>query len=55
MSFAFSCHVLHLLFAVLLRGAFPVASGWIAGESLTGVLLVMWENGPDLLHRLLGG
>src|SRR5262245_14622951 len=25
---------------------FPVASGWIAGESLMGVALVMWENVP---------
>jgi len=33
---------------------FPVASGWIAGESLTGVLLVAWEHGPELLSRLLG-
>ena len=31
---------------------FPVASGWIAGESLMGVTLVMWENGPEILHRL---
>jgi putative OPT family oligopeptide transporter len=34
---------------------FPVASGWIAGESLMGVLLVMWENGPALLRALLSG
>jgi uncharacterized oligopeptide transporter (OPT) family protein len=33
---------------------FPVASGWIAGESLMGVSLVMWENGPELLRRLFG-
>ena len=33
---------------------FPVASGWIAGESLTGVGLVMWENGPELVRKLLG-
>jgi putative OPT family oligopeptide transporter len=33
---------------------FPVASGWIAGESLMGVGLVMWENAPALLARLLG-
>jgi OPT family oligopeptide transporter len=32
---------------------FPVASGWIAGESLMGVMLVMWDNGPELLRRLL--
>jgi putative OPT family oligopeptide transporter len=34
---------------------FPVASGWIAGESLMGVLLVIWENGPGLVRALLGG
>ena len=33
---------------------FPVASGWIAGESLMGVALVIWENGPDLVRRLFG-
>ena len=33
---------------------FPVASGWIAGESLMGVALVIWENGPALLRVLLG-
>ena len=33
---------------------FPVASGWIAGESLMGVGLVMWENAPELINRLLG-
>ncbi len=33
---------------------FPVASGWIAGESLTGVGLVMWANGPELVRKLLG-
>src|SRR6266852_8422888 len=33
---------------------FPVASGWIAGESLTGVGLVMWENGPELMRKLFG-
>src|SRR5262249_19756260 len=31
---------------------FPVACGWIAGESLMGVALVIWENGPDLVRRL---
>ncbi len=31
---------------------FPVASGWIAGESLMGVTLVVWENGPELVRRL---
>jgi uncharacterized oligopeptide transporter (OPT) family protein len=34
---------------------FPVASGWIAGESLMGVVLVMWENGPALLRSLVSG
>ena len=33
---------------------FPVASGWIAGESLMGVGLVIWENGPDLVRKLFG-
>ncbi len=33
---------------------FPVASGWIAGESLMGVVLVIWENGPELLRKLTG-
>ena len=33
---------------------FPVASGWIAGESLMGVMLVVFENGPELLRKLLG-
>ena len=32
---------------------FPVASGWIAGESLMGVGIVMWENAPALIGRLL--
>ena len=33
---------------------FPVASGWIAGESLMGVSLVMWENGPELVRKIFG-
>jgi uncharacterized oligopeptide transporter (OPT) family protein len=33
---------------------FPVASGWIAGESLMGVALVFWEHGPELVRRLIG-
>jgi uncharacterized oligopeptide transporter (OPT) family protein len=33
---------------------FPVASGWIAGESLMGVTLVIAENGPELVRRLFG-
>jgi hypothetical protein len=27
---------------------FPAASGWIAGERLMGVTLVIWANGPEL-------
>jgi uncharacterized oligopeptide transporter (OPT) family protein len=34
---------------------FPVASGWIAGESLMGVFLVLWENGPEIARKLLAG
>jgi len=33
---------------------FPVASGWIAGESLMGVTLVIGENGAELVGRLFG-
>ncbi len=33
---------------------FPVASGWIAGESLMGVGLVIWEHGPELVRKLFG-
>ena len=33
---------------------FPVASGWIAGESLMGVGLVLWAHAGDLAHRLIG-
>ena len=33
---------------------FPVASGWIAGESLMGVALVMAEHGPALFRTLFG-
>jgi putative OPT family oligopeptide transporter len=33
---------------------FPVASGWIAGESLMGVTLVIWQSGPEIVQRLLG-
>ena len=33
---------------------FPVASGWIAGESLMGVTIVIWENAPELVRRLGG-
>ena len=35
---------------------FPVASGVIAGESLMGVGLTLWENGPTVFRALfLGG
>ncbi|PYN95982.1 MAG: peptide transporter [Candidatus Rokuibacteriota bacterium] len=33
---------------------FPVASGWIAGESLMGVTLVAAEHGPDLMRKIFG-
>ncbi|MBO0751956.1 MAG: OPT/YSL family transporter [Bradyrhizobiaceae bacterium] len=33
----------------------PVASGVVAGGSLTGVVLVFWANIGSILHRLLGG
>lgn len=33
---------------------FPVASGVIAGESLMGVALVFWENGPEMIKRVFG-
>jgi len=33
---------------------FPVASGIIAGGALMGVVLVFWENGPEILRQLLG-
>jgi uncharacterized oligopeptide transporter (OPT) family protein len=32
---------------------FPVASGVIAGGSLIGVILVFWENGPEMAKKLL--
>ena len=31
---------------------FPVASGVIAGESLMGVALIFWENGPEMIKNL---
>jgi putative OPT family oligopeptide transporter len=34
---------------------FPVASGIVAGESLMGVTLVFWENGPEMVRRLFDG
>jgi uncharacterized oligopeptide transporter (OPT) family protein len=33
---------------------FPVASGIIAGGSLMGVALIFWENGPELVKKLIG-
>jgi len=32
---------------------FPVSSGIIAGGSLMAVLLIFWENGPELIRQLL--
>jgi uncharacterized oligopeptide transporter (OPT) family protein len=32
---------------------FPVASGIIAGGSLMAVVLIFWENGPEMLRQLL--
>lgn len=32
---------------------FPVASGIIAGGSLMGVILIFWENGPQMVRQLL--
>jgi putative OPT family oligopeptide transporter len=32
---------------------FPVASGIIAGGSLMGVIMVFWENGPQMIKALL--
>ena len=31
---------------------FPVASGLIAGGSLMGVVLIFWENGPEIFRNL---
>ena len=31
---------------------FPVASGWIAGESLMGVVDTIWQNGPELVKTM---
>ncbi len=33
---------------------FPVASGIIAGGALMGVVLIFWENGPQMIKQLLG-
>jgi uncharacterized oligopeptide transporter (OPT) family protein len=32
---------------------FPVASGWIAGESLMGVVNTIWQNGPALVKAFM--
>ena len=32
---------------------YPVASGIIAGGSLMGVILIFWENGPEMLKKLI--
>lgn len=34
---------------------FPVASGIVAGGALMGVVIIFWENGPQMLRQLLGG
>lgn len=34
---------------------FPVASGIVAGGSLMGVILIFWENGPQMIRQLFGG
>jgi hypothetical protein len=34
---------------------YPVASGVIAGGSLMGVLLIFWENGPEMWRKIFGG
>jgi len=33
---------------------FPVAAGMIAGESLMGVVLIVWENGLDMISKIFG-
>ena len=33
---------------------FPVASGIVAGGALMGVVLIFWENGPQILRQLFG-
>lgn len=33
---------------------YPVASGVIAGGSLLGVLIIFWENGPEMIRKLFG-
>jgi len=31
-----------------------VCSGVIAGGALMGVALIFWENGPEMMRKLLG-
>ncbi len=33
---------------------FPVASGIVAGGALMGVVLIFWENGPEIVKQLFG-
>ncbi len=33
---------------------FPVASGVIAGGALMGVVIIFWENGPEMIRQLFG-
>jgi uncharacterized oligopeptide transporter (OPT) family protein len=33
---------------------YPIASGVMAGGALMGVALIFWQNGPEILHKLLG-
>jgi putative OPT family oligopeptide transporter len=33
---------------------YPIASGVIAGGSLMGVLLIFWENGPEMIRKFFG-
>ena len=32
---------------------FPVASGVVAGGSLMAVILIFWENGPQIAHQFI--
>jgi uncharacterized oligopeptide transporter (OPT) family protein len=33
---------------------YPIASGVMAGGALMGVAIIFWQNGPEMLHKLLG-
>ncbi len=33
---------------------YPVASGVMAGGALMGVAIIFWQNGPDILKKLMG-